>query len=91
MATWGIAKAKAQLSELIYEAEKTGPQRVSRSGRDVAVVISIEEWKRLATPNLAETKPLRSVWDVLSQSLLPGSDLKLPRRRPLLRVIDFSE
>ena len=38
MATWGIAQAKAQLSEVIHEAERTGPQKLSRSGREVAVV-----------------------------------------------------
>ncbi|ADW67470.1 type II toxin-antitoxin system Phd/YefM family antitoxin [Granulicella tundricola] len=91
MATWGIAKAKAQLSELIYEAEKTGPQKVTRSGRDVAVVLSIDEWKRLATPDRSETRPQRSVWDVLSNSPLRGSNLKIPRRRPSTRVIDLSE
>lgn len=91
MATWGIAKAKAQLSELIYEAEKTGPQKVSRSGRDVAVVLSIDEWKRLGAANSPRPKPGQSAWDFFTNSPLPGSNLKIPTRRPRTRVIDLSE
>ena len=49
MATWGMAQAKAQFSEVVHDAEKVGPQTISRSGREVAVVVSIDQWRGLRT------------------------------------------
>ena len=87
MATWGIARAKAQLSDVVYEAEKTGPQTLTRSGRDVAVVVSMDEWRRLggAKPKEApaEAKPGQSMADFLMNSPLHG--LKIPKLRPGVR------
>ena len=62
--TWGVARAKAQLSSLIDRALREGPQTITRSGRKTAVVVSAEEWERKAKRkgNLAEffaSSPLR--------------------------------
>lgn len=76
MATWGIARAKAQLSEVIYEAERRGPQKLSRSGREVAVVVSLQEWERLsATPPSEGAK--ESLADFIMKS--PFHGLKIPK------------
>ena len=45
-ATWSVADAKARLSELIETVGRDGPQTISRRGRPVAVVVSIDEWER---------------------------------------------
>jgi prevent-host-death family protein len=42
---WPLAEAKARLSELIDKVEKEGPQVISRRGKDVAVVVAVEEWR----------------------------------------------
>lgn len=47
MAKWQLQEAKARFSELIDDTLKKGPQTVTRRGIDTAVVISIEEWRRL--------------------------------------------
>ncbi len=86
MATWGIAQAKAQLSEVVYDAEKKGPQILSRSGREVAVVVSMEEWKRMeVTKKPAALPPGESMADFLLNSPLHGVRLRLPKRKWKMR------
>jgi prevent-host-death family protein len=41
-----VADAKARLSQLLDQAVKDGPQAITRRGREVAVVVSAEEWHR---------------------------------------------
>ncbi|MFE9576085.1 type II toxin-antitoxin system Phd/YefM family antitoxin [Nocardia sp. NPDC006044] len=43
---WPLADAKARLSELIDTVEREGPQVISKHGREVAVVVAIDEWRR---------------------------------------------
>jgi len=47
MAKWQLQDAKARFSELIEDTLKKGPQTVTRRGIDTAVVVSIDEWRRL--------------------------------------------
>ena len=44
---WQIQEAKARFSELVERVLKEGPQTVTRHGKAVAVVIPIEEYRRL--------------------------------------------
>jgi prevent-host-death family protein len=48
--------AKARFSELLEACLNEGPQIVTRRGVEVAVLVSIEEWRRLpaAGPTLKE-------------------------------------
>ena len=50
MATWQLQQAKQQFSEVVRRAHDDGPQVVSRHGRDVVVVVSIEEYRTTARP-----------------------------------------
>ena len=54
--TWGVAKAKANLSAVIDRALAEGPQTITRSGRKAVMVVSAEEWARKTQRkgNLAE-------------------------------------
>lgn len=55
MSTWPVQDAKARFSELLDEALKKGPQVVTRRGVETAVVVPIDEWRRLqetARPSL---------------------------------------
>jgi antitoxin Phd len=47
MTKWQLQDAKARFSELIDNTLEKGPQVVTRRGIDTAVVVSIEEWKKL--------------------------------------------
>ena len=44
---WQLQEAKQRFSELIRSVEADGPQVVTRHGQDVAVVISMAEYRQL--------------------------------------------
>jgi antitoxin Phd len=48
MAVWQVQEAKTRLSELIEEANKKGPQIITRHGSEHAVVLSITDYRALA-------------------------------------------
>jgi prevent-host-death family protein len=57
LATWQVQDAKARFSEFLDATIKKGPQVVTRRGIETAVMIPIEEWKRLqkaARPSLKD-------------------------------------
>jgi antitoxin Phd len=47
MAKWQLQDAKSRFSELIDDTLEKGPQVVTRRGVDTAVVVSVDEWKKL--------------------------------------------
>ena len=50
MRNWQIQEAKNKLSELLRCAEEEGPQVITWHGRDRAVVLSAEDYRRIAKP-----------------------------------------
>ena len=44
---WLLHEAKARFSELVRRARTEGPQRVTVHGRDEAVVLSAEDYRRI--------------------------------------------
>jgi prevent-host-death family protein len=69
---WTITNARAKFSELVAAARTSGPQTVTKSGRPMVVIVSVEEWEIRAPsrPNLAE---------FFTSSPLPASDLEVDR------------
>ena len=47
MARWQVQQAKQQLSRVVDLAQIDGPQIVTRNGKEVAVLLSMEEYRRL--------------------------------------------
>ena len=89
MATWELQDAEARFSELVDKAEKEGAQVITRRGVETAVVVPIEEWRRLSAtaappPTLKELLLSREfVFDDLEKMIPPRGNL---RRR---KSIDF--
>ena len=56
MAVWQIQEAKTRLSEVIEEANRKGPQFITRHGSERAVILSITDYRALTAhkPNLKE-------------------------------------
>lgn len=69
---WNVAEAKARFSELIDAAEQAGPQTIRRRGREVVVVVPIDEWHRKATRS-------GSLAQFLAESPLRDSGLEAER------------
>jgi antitoxin Phd len=47
MHTWPVQDAKARFSEFLDACIAEGPQVVSRRGAEMAVLVPIEQWRRL--------------------------------------------
>lgn len=78
--TWQLQDAKNRFSELVERALADGPQTVTRRGRVAVVVVSAEEYRRLAVPrksfkSFLRRAPLRGV--VLERSKDPGRRVDL--------------
>jgi prevent-host-death family protein len=47
MAVWQVQEAKTRLSEVIEEANRKGPQIITRHGAERAVILSIAQYRSL--------------------------------------------
>jgi prevent-host-death family protein len=83
--SWQLQDAKARFSEFLDAAIKDGPQVVTRRGVETAVLVPIEEWRRMQQSNRPSIKEL-----LLGPG--PRFDLVLPKRSRWKRrpPIDFS-
>ena len=79
-----VREAKDSLSEIIRLAESGQPQIIKRHDREVAVIVSINEWKRLKGQR-------KSLVDMLRGSPLVGVEMDLSRPADLPRDIAFGE
>ena len=73
---WQVQDAKARFSELLETSLAEGPQIVTQRGVEIAVLVPIEQWRRLermAKPNLKE----------LLLAPEPRTDALTPPRREL--------
>jgi prevent-host-death family protein len=77
--SWQLQDAKARFSELVQKAIDEGPQAVTRHGKEVVVILSAEEYRKLQgrRPGLLE---------VLMSG--PEGELELPTREVQEREID---
>ena len=55
-----MAEAKAKFSEVVEQAQEKGPQQITKNGRPVAVLISMEEWKQRVSAQTSQKKTLQS-------------------------------
>lgn len=57
MQTWPIQDAKARFSEFLETCLEQGPQMVTKRGSEAAVLVPVDEWRRLqaaARPSLKQ-------------------------------------
>ncbi|MBI1906368.1 MAG: type II toxin-antitoxin system Phd/YefM family antitoxin [Rhodocyclales bacterium] len=57
MHTWQVQDAKARFSEFLDACLQEGPQMVTRRGAETAVLVPVQEWRRLqstARPSLKQ-------------------------------------
>ena len=83
MKRWSVQEAKARFSELLDTCVKHGPQVVTKRGAEAAVLVPVEDWRRLENAARPTLKDL-----LLAEA--PRGDIPFPprgerRRRPLPR------
>jgi prevent-host-death family protein len=79
--TWTLAEAKAKFSEVLDQAQSHGPQVITKHGREAAVVVAAEEWRR-------KTRRVGNLAEFFASSPLRSSGLKVKRIKGRLRRVD---
>ena len=72
MTIWPVQDAKARFSELLDACQREGPQVVSRRGTETAVLVPIEQWRRLQESARPSLKALLLAPDARTDSLVPA-------------------
>jgi antitoxin Phd len=89
MGIWQLQDAKSRFSEFLNAALNKGPQVVTRRGVETAVLVPIEEWRRLQSasrpsikelllsgPRFDNIVPPRTKWKRRPPINFTGSDFK---------------
>jgi prevent-host-death family protein len=79
---WQLQEAKNRLSELVRKARDEGPQVITVHGTDAAVVMSAEQYAKLA-------RRKGTLVDFFRKSPLMGEELNLTRSRDRGRQVDL--
>jgi antitoxin Phd len=82
--SWKLQDAKAHFSQVVRDAREHGPQRVTLHGKDAVVVLSAEEYARLAP---AAAQP--SLHALLSQSPLRDLEFEHESVRSPVRDVEL--
>lgn len=79
MNTWQLQEAKSKFSKVVDNAVHDGPQIITKHGTEVAVVLSVEEYRKL-------TNERKKLSDFFHESPLRDVDLDLSRdKSPIQR------
>jgi prevent-host-death family protein len=73
MRSWPVQDAKARFSAFLEASLKDGPQIVTRRGVEAAVLVPIDEWRRLHQANRPTLKEL-----LLAKK--PHAEISMPPR-----------
>ena len=84
---WPVHDAKSRFSELLDTAITEGPQIVTKRGVETAVLLPIEQWRRLERLTRPDLKELLLASEARAEELTP------PRRQHRRRApsSDFSQ
>lgn len=74
MKHWPVQDAKARFSEMLKASLDEGPQMVTLRGKEAAVLVPVEEWRRLKPEGRLSIKEL-----LLAPE--PKFDIPLPSRK----------
>jgi antitoxin Phd len=80
MSAWQVQDAKARFSELLEATISKGPQIVTRRGVEAAVLVPIQEWRRLQNAARPDLKTVLLAPGPQFDNIIPES--RSLRRRP---------
>lgn len=80
MKSWPVQDAKARFSEFLQASLTRGPQIVTMRGAEAAVLVPVEEWRRLMARARVSLKDL-----LLAQE--SRVDIEIPKRGKLHRRV----
>jgi antitoxin Phd len=82
MHTWPVQDAKARFSEFLDACLSEGPQMVTRRGAEAAVLVPVDEWRRLQAAARPSLKQLLLSEQARTDALVP------PRGRAKRRPVE---
>ena len=82
MHTWAVQDAKARFSEFLEACLSEGPQLVTKRGAEAAVLIPVQEWRRMSEAVRPSLKDLLLSDDARAVLQLPARG-QAKRRTPL--------
>jgi prevent-host-death family protein len=80
--SWQLQSAKNRLSEVVSKASTEGPQVITVRGKETAVILSIEEFRKLKAPQ-------GTLVEFFRLSPLSGSGIVVERSRDTGRSADL--
>lgn len=81
MKTWPVQDAKAHFSELLQASLTQGPQIVTKHGAEAAVLVPVQDWRRLTARARPGFKALLIAPEARTELPIPKRG-KLRRRTP---------
>ncbi len=81
MLSWSVQNAKSRFSELLETCIHNKPQIVTKRGKEVAVLVSIQEWQRLQAMAKPSLKQLLLGDDARYDNLLPEKPSNHSKKR----------
>lgn len=81
MKTWPVQDAKAHFSELLQASLTQGPQIVTKHGAEAAVLVPVQDWRRLTARARPGFKALLLAPEARTELPIPKRG-KLRRRTP---------
>jgi len=85
MSTWPVQDAKARFSEFLDACLAEGPQLVTRRGAEAAVLVPVDEWRRLQAAAHPSLKQLLLADEPRAELVLPARGKKRRRMPTALR------
>jgi antitoxin Phd len=82
MDTWPVQDAKARFSEFLERCLAEGAQMVTKRGAEAAVLVPVDEWRRLQAAARPSLKAL--LMSDLARGELPARPRRTSRRRAVL-------
>jgi len=77
LSSWQLQDAKARFSDFLNAALEKGPQVVTRRGVEAAVLVPIEEWRRMQRTRRTGIKELLLSGPRFTNLIRPRRQLKL--------------
>ena len=78
---WQLQEAKSHFSQVVNEALSHGPQKITRHGEDVAVVVSLKEFQKM-------TRRKGDIVSFFSKSPLVDVEIDLSRAKETARDME---
>lgn len=84
MHTWPVQDAKARFSEFLDACLSQGPQMVTKRGAEAAVLVPVQEWRRMqqaARPSLKQlllSDQARAEWTLPTRGQAQRRDVQMP-------------